>query len=414
MHQKKFRNVSDVVNWRLCVGCGVCAYVCPDYKIKLVDIENDGIRPFLDSDDCGACRECINVCPGYETIHFYGSNRLNLIEDLKKSWGPVIEVWEGYAADKDLRYHGSSAGLASALALYCLEREGMYGVLHTGSDTKKKWKNKTVFSNDHESILSNTGSRYSPASPCDSLKLIETANSPCVFIGKPCDLSGLRKAQQQNEKLNEKIGVAIGIFCAGTPSTTGIKQLLKSLRLNVEDIEEIRYRGKGWPGNFTVRSKHNGQIERHISYEKSWGFLQKYRPFRCYLCPDGTSEFADISCGDPWYRELNENEKGYSLVLVRTEKGERILHGAIEAGYVKLEQADYRILQKSQKNLLLKREAIWGRLLAMKIFGIPTPRLKGFSLFKNWLDLPIQDKFRSILGTIRRIIQRKYYKSKHR
>jgi hypothetical protein len=45
-----------------------------------------------------------------------------------------------------------------------------------------------------------------------------------------------------------------------------------------------------------------------------------------------------------------------------------------------------------------------------KAFSIPTPRLKGFLLFKNWLALPVKEKARSIFGTVRRIVKRKYYK----
>jgi coenzyme F420 hydrogenase subunit beta len=137
--------------------------------------------------------------------------------------------------------------------------------------------------------------------------------------------------------------------------------------------------------------------------------VQKYRPYRCYLCPDGTSEFADISCGDPWYRQVKEGEQGFSLVLVRTERGRRILQGAMKDGYLTLERSDLRIVDASQKNLIAKRGAIWGRLLAMQAFGIPTPRLRGFSLFDNWLKLSFQEKVRSIAGTVRRIIQRGYY-----
>jgi hypothetical protein len=38
------------------------------------------------------------------------------------------------------------------------------------------------------------------------------------------------------------------------------------------------------------------------------------------LCPDSTGEFADISCGDPWYKKPESDEPGMSLVLVRTER----------------------------------------------------------------------------------------------
>jgi coenzyme F420 hydrogenase subunit beta len=239
---------------------------------------------------------------------------------------------------------------------------------------------------------------------------MENAPAPCVFIGKPCDVAGLRKAQVLRPELDKKVGVAIGIFCAGTPSTQGTLDLLRTHGIAPDSVEDIRYRGKGWPGKFSIKLTGEEQPREVMTYMDSWSFMQKYRPYRCYLCPDGTSEFADISCGDPWYREIREDEHGFSLVLVRTEKGRDILRGAIEAGYVTLKRASPGILEGSQRGLLEKRGAIWGRLLAMKSFGIPTPRLEGFSLFKNWLRLSFKDKARSIFGTVRRVVQRGYYK----
>lgn len=125
---------------------------------------------------------------------------------------------------------------------------------------------------------------------------------------------------------------------------------------------------------------------------------------------DLTAEFADISVGDPWYREIEEDEQGQSLILIRTEKGRKIFHEAVNEGYIVASQVAPDILYKSQKNLLGKRQAIWGRLLAMKTLGIPRPELKGFRLFKNWLDLSLKEKIKSILGTVKRIIQRNYFK----
>ena len=63
-----------------------------------------------------------------------------------------------------------------------------------------------------------------------------------------------------------------------------------------------------------------------------------------------------------------------------------------------------------EKNLLGKRQAIWGRILAMKLLGVPYPELNGFHLFENWLDLPLKEKVKSVLGTARRIVQRNYFK----
>jgi len=242
------------------------------------------------------------------------------------------------------------------------------------------------------------------------LKSIETAGAACVFVGKPCDVEGLRKTQAIRPQLDDNVGVAIGIFCAGTPSTKGTIDLLSKYGIDHKEVEELRYRGRGWPGTFSVRLKGSHEWKELASYQEAWGFLQKYRPFRCYLCPDGTSEFADISCGDPWYRKIEDGELGTSLVLVRTEKGRKIVRGAIQAGYVRLEPVKPELLDLSQRELQLKRGAIWGRVTTMTALGIPAPHFSGFSLFRNWLKIPLGHKARSLVGTTRRILRRKYYR----
>ena len=131
----------------------------------------------------------------------------------------------------------------------------MYAALHTGADPEYSWKNMTVLSRNREDLLAQTGSRYSPASPCDGLGKVGEAPRACVFIGKPCDVAGLRKAQPLRQGLSEKIGVAIGIFCAGTPSTQGTLELMKRLNVDLEKLEGIWYRGKGWPGMARVQVK---------------------------------------------------------------------------------------------------------------------------------------------------------------
>lgn len=407
-----FRNVADVASWRLCVGCGACAYACPEEKVKIVDFVDQGLRPVLSEGACGSgqCRDCLDVCPGIDVTHEELAGPVAGIAELAPSWGPVLEVWEGFPTDSEIRYNGSSAGMASALALFCIEELEMRGVVHIRADDQAPHLNKTAFSQTREELLASTGSRYAPASPCDRLGAIENAGGPSVFLGKPCDVEALRKAQAIRPELNQNVGVAIGIFCAGAPSTQGTLDLLRRHGVNPDDVEELRYRGRGWPGKFAVRLRGDAHWQDLATYAEAWGFLQAYRPYRCYLCPDGTSEFADISCGDPWYREVQPGEPGTSLVVVRTEKGRDVVRRAVEAGVVQLARVEPDTLSMSQRELQLKRGAIWGRVLTMKALGIPAPRFSGFALFQNWLGIPFGHKLRSIIGTARRIIRRRYHR----
>jgi coenzyme F420 hydrogenase subunit beta len=406
----RFRNVQEIAQWRLCLGCGTCAALCPENKIKLVNIIGDGIRPNIVNNNCGSCRECVNVCPGYEQVKSSDNASFDVIGKLTLGWGKIFEVWEGHATDADIRRRCSSGGVATALAAYCIEKGGMSGVIHTGADAHNPLSTSTLKSKTVEELCAGAGSRYTPASPCEGLKYIENDPGQWAFIGKPCDAAGVRKGEAAAIRPVNNIGVVISIFCAGTPSTKGTRDLLKAMVIDPDQVASIRYRGDGWPGKFSVTMKGVDDARKELTYSEAWGGLQKYRPYRCHLCQDGTGEYADIACGDPWYREIKQDEEGYSLILVRTRKGHDILHDAIVKGYISAELMDASILEKSQTNLLNKRAAVWGRLLAFRLFGLPVPTYVGFPLFRNWMTLSVSEKIRSVAGTVRRIMKRRYWR----
>jgi coenzyme F420 hydrogenase subunit beta len=324
-------------------------------------------------------------------------------------FGPSLEIWEGYSADPEIRFQASSGGLLSSIALYCLEKESMRFVLHTGMDREKPWLNRTVQSRNRAELLSRTASRYAPASPCDGLGAIEQSDGPCVFIGKPCDTAAASMARQQSPSLDRNLGLVLTFFCAGTPSTKGTLDLVKSLDVRLEDVKEVRYRGEGWPGRFKVRFGSPVQ-ERSYTYGESWGRLTSYRTLRCHLCPDGLGRVADISCGDAWENLKEDSDPGRSIVIVRTRRGQDILHRAREAGYVELKPVDASNVLAAQPSLLARRREIFGRFLGMKLLGMPTPKFSGFSLFRNWIRLPLWTKVRTVLGTMRRVLQRGQWK----
>jgi coenzyme F420 hydrogenase subunit beta len=370
----------------------------------LVDIPDRGLRPLVDSAKCRRCAECVKVCPGIEISHKTFSAQV--MAELSEEWGPVLDLWEGFAVDSDIRYRGSSGGAATALALFCLEKQGASHVLHTGTTPAEPLKNIAVLSKNRAELLARTGSRYSPAAPCEKLDWLDGVPGPVVFIGKPCDVVALRKSQANNAVLQEKIAAAISIFCAGTPPTAGTYKVLDELGVETGDVEDFRYRGCGWPGMTTVRVK-NSDRTRQMTYEQSWGnILCNYSQFRCRLCPDSTGEFADVSCGDPWYRPVENGEPGRSLVLARTEEGRQIIQEAIKAGYLDLVRVEPTTVPDSQKALLRRRRHLWGRLLMMKLLLVPVPHYDGFDLFGNWMKLPATEKLRSFVGTMKRIVSR--------
>lgn len=403
----RFKSIQDVVDAKLCSGCGACAYMQPS-DLRMVDVPEEGLRPKPIGDATADTDEALQVCPGIELEHSDFRNQGTIEQDLADAWGPILSMWEGGAADDALRLAGSSGGAASALAVFALEHLGFQLVLHVGSDPDAPYLNRTVVSRTRDEVLSRTGSRYAPASPCEMLDVIENADGPCLFIGKPCDVAAAQRARKQRPKLDRNLALTVAFFCAGTPSTNGTLALLRRLGVSdVDDLAEVRYRGNGWPGRFVARTSKDGETYS-CTYEQSWGeVLSSHVQWRCRLCLDHTGEFADISVGDPWYREIREGEIGSSLVIARTEAGRGHIGRAIEAGALEAARVDSELLPKSQPNLIQTRGEVWGRMLGSRLAGARTPTYRRLPSFRFWLsEVPFERKVRSVLGAARRCIRK--------
>jgi len=369
----------------------------------------EGYRPAFDGQAAPQSAHSLQVCPAVQTRAPASVGKEQLVGVNASAWGSVLELWEGHASDPEIRFQGSSGGVLSALSLFCLESKGFHGVLHIGQDPEDPLHNRTSLSRSRSNLLQKTGSRYAPAAACDRLDLIENAPAPCVFIGQPSEVCALQRVRALRPALDSKVGLTLSFFCAGSPARLGTIKLLEKLGIDPEQVGDLRYRGRGWPGMFSVTLKGETRPTRQITYAESWGFVQAYRPWSVQLWPDGTGEWADISCGDAWHRTPQPGDLGSSLILIRTERGRAIFREAVAAGYVEVKPATPEMLAHAAAGLLRKKRAIWGRLATMRLFGLPAPRHRGQHLFRLWLGLSLKEKLRSTFGTARRIIQRKYW-----
>ena len=211
--------------------------------------------------------------------------------------------------------------------------------------------------------------------------------------------------------------MVVSIFCAGTPTTAGTLALLDKMGIDKQvKIKSLRYRGFGWPGKVTaiIENKYSSSEKSlketiRMNYDKAWGdILSKYGQLRCRLCPDKTGEYADIAIGDPWYRDTDD-DPGRSLILIRSVIGEKFWYNLCNSMYVKSEPVDWYRLPQAQKSIYKGRCSLYGRLIVFKILNLPRPVYIGFSIREEWKKITLIRKIRSIYGTFRRIIQRKWY-----
>ncbi len=404
----KARSIVDVAEGHLCTGCGVCAYMEPQ-TITMVDIVDRGLRPsvVVGAETASATLDC---CPGAGLRHDYDRNDPSIDHKLQDTWGPVLGVWEGYASDEDIRWAGSSAGAATVLSAFCLEQRGMEGVVHIKAQDDVPYLNETTFSTTVDELVAATGSRYAPASPCTGLDNIERAEAPCVFIGKPCDVAATQQARRHRPNLDTNLGLVIGIFCAGTPSTKGTLEMLRQMGVEPDHLTSLRYRGRGWPGlaEATTAAGENSTM----TYDESWGgVLEKHRQWRCYVCADHTGEFADIAVGDPWYQEVDGSDPGRSLLVARSRRGQEIIEAAIAAGYLTAWPVSNDLLPQSQPGLETSRGSVWARVQMLRLFRAYAPVYENLPMAHIWLrELSLRQKTQSTVGTVRRIFRKQLRK----
>ncbi len=357
-------------------------------------------------------KHALDVCPGAALKH--GPLPSGAMIELADAWGPVLELWEGFAADNRLRYNASSGGAATAIAETGLRSGRWNGVLHIRSRPDAPLLNETVRSTSSEELRAATGSRYAPASPGDRLDLIREADGCSLFIGKPCDVAGVASLARIDLQLREKLAGTVAIFCAGTPTLQGTLEMLE--RMGIRDpatVCDLRYRGNGWPGHAAATVKTpDGEDEHRLTYDESWGdVLQRHRQWRCYVCADHTGEFADIAVGDPWYREPSANELGRSLIVIRTERGRQLFAEAVNSGAITAFPVPWDRLPASQPGLRKVRGAVWGRITVSRLLGIATPVYRGLPTFRSWKrELSTWEKLQSTLGLLRRVRRRGLWK----
>ena len=384
-------------------------------EVTMTDVDSVGVRPKVSKDIADATiKAALAVCPTVASDYGQLKRRADYVAAVdpktETNWGAITGIWEGYAGDTEMRFKGSSGGALTALSLYCLEVLGHHGVLQTGENPADPIRNKTRMSHTRAALMAVVGSRYSPASVCEGLGQVEAAPAPCVVIGKPVEISATRNAMAQRPALAEKVGVTLSFFCAETPPTKATRSLMALLEVPEAGLKSLRYRGYGWPGYFVTRT-HDDPERQHWIYQKTWAYLQSFRPWAAHLWPDGAGELADISCGDPWYEDPDGENPGFSLIVARTRLGKEIVEGAIAQGYLVATPAEAWKLDKSQDGLLKKKGAVWGRRLVHRVFAMPNTRFTDLNLFAPWMALSLKEKLGSTLGTARRIYKRRLWKS---
>jgi len=294
--------------------------------------------------------------------------------------GNYIKCYIGYAVDYNTRYNASSGGVVTALLMYLLEEGIIDGALVVRMSKKDPLEPEVFIAKNPNEVASAKGSKYCPVPM--NIGLREILNTPGKFavVGLPCHIHGIRKFELINKKLKDKIFIRLGLFCSNTASFLGTEYFLKWWGVNREEIRGIKYRGMGWPGMITVLLRRGklliprGPIEKSFSRKTLFysAFHYDFMPPRCLLCIDITCQLADVSFADPWLPEILEKERvGKTLIVSRSELGDRMLREAASHGRIQL--SEIRPLNVLRAGNIHYKRQIYRHLWVLSLFNRSFP-----------------------------------------
>lgn len=399
--------LAAAVEGKLCTGCGLCAGIGGDaIRMEVAPpgyLRPHQLAPLAEAEERAIAQACpaLSVAP-WDHMEAPQTHTM---------WGPWRRILTGHATDPDVRFVGSSGGVLTALAQFALST-GLVDAVVTvkAGDSEQPLANPVQVIDRAEQLPAAAGSRYGPSAPLSGLaKLLDQEGRKFLFVGKPCDVSALRQLGRTEPRVAARFPFALSFFCGGVPSLSGSEQVIRAMGFEPEEVEAFRYRGNGWPGQARAETRDGRSAE--MDYEKCWGgHLSKHVQFRCKICPDAVGGVADIACADAWFGGESgypqfEDREGRSLLMVRSEAGERLLDAALAAGKLACEGSsvvDVDLMQPSQRK---RKSLVAARTAALFATFRHRPRFKGVAISKAARTAPLRDQFRNFLGTSWRIVK---------
>lgn len=313
----------------LCMHCGTCVGMCPNNAISIE--KDDGEHELsLDISKCNRCGICARVCPLLHSLSQTSSIAMN----------PVTGCYIGYSTNRNVRWRSSSGGLVTTLLCYALEKGIIDGALVIRMKQNKPFEPEMILAQTKKEIMDASTSRYQPVPANIGIKEILKKDGKYAIVGLPCHILGFRKAENINEELRKRVHMHFGLFCLHTLSFSGTEFMLKKIGIPKRNVVGLNYRGEGWPGKISIKLKNGG--EKNLDFSSTWETIFGsffFTPIPCLICPDMTARFSDLSFGDAWFSKLRSDKQGWSVVLARSDQGERFLQDARSEGWIRL----YRI-----------------------------------------------------------------------
>ena len=346
---------ADVLQKNMCIGCGACVSICPYFKTY----KGKTAAMFQCSRESGRCYE---FCPKTGVDLDRLSEKMYNKKYNGEALGNHKAVYISERGDKASKGNSQNGGTVSALIEFALKNK----VIDSAILTKRNGAvSIPEIVTDHEKVKDYASSKYG-VSPVIS-KFNEGAESgykKIGVVGTPCSIlamANIRSNPADIPDFVDKSGIVIGLFCTWALDTSKFEDLLKD-KIDLSLLQKVDIPPP--PADVMTFTTSHKEITMPLS-EMRAGI-----PSGCSYCHDMTGEFADISVGA---LEL-KGENNKNIIIVRTERGEKLVNEAMNSGYIKTAPLPAEALEGLSTASKNKKRRAFTRLVDEKMINDLTER----------------------------------------
>ena len=319
----------DNIDKNICTGCNGCLNICPKKCVYMKSDDKGFWYPEVNYEQCVKCGLCKKVCPALHEVIV----KNNYIEP---------KIYASWSLDEEVRFNSTSGGVFTELAKYIISRGGYVAAA--------KYNDKHLV--EHE-IIDNIKDlnmlRQSKYIQSDigviyqKIKEKLSKGNLVAFCGAPCQVAGLLKYLGKDYSNL----MCFDFVCRGTNSPKAYIKYLEMLEGKYKSkVKKVWFKNKtyGWNRFSTRIDFENGKVYLKDRYTDLFmrGYIEENLYMRdcCFNCK--YMEFprkSDITLADFWGigtkdRSL-DTDKGTSLVMINTDKGNDIFNIIKEQIYAK-------------------------------------------------------------------------------
>lgn len=319
-------------------------------------------RPQATALRCSGCDLCRGVCPfegcgGYElAVELFGS-----VPGIRSrpETGFYLGAFMGGVIPDSLRYARSSGGLATWVLAQLMENGFVDRAIAVASfPDPDRLFDFTEFTSPEE-LRRASGSSYYPVEISSCLRAVADSGRRYAIIGLPCVVRGIRKAQSELPRLRRNIVAVLGLVCGQQRGKWFAEYLVRRLELNPKQVRRVSFREKSpdlpsYLPRFAAWCEGRETphiLERHEGYARAWG-ESLFKQDACNYCDDVFAELADAAFMDAWLPEVQEDPRGTSIVLARTQLVSDLLEKGRRAGDLDLRPVGIEEVVRSQQGCL--------------------------------------------------------------